>query len=130
MYLLDTNVVSELRRPRPHGGLVAWLESVSNGHSHLSAETVGKIQSGIDITPERGRDEAWLDRWRRLQPPGHGRANRPNVGPHHAPKSDWLIEDATIATAAVHGLTVATPNVSAFKGFGVRTFNPFTRRPA
>jgi toxin FitB len=137
MYLLDTNVVSELRRPRPHGAVVAWLESVSNEHLHLSAVTMGEIQSGIEITRERDQDkaaeiEAWLDQvagaynllaldartfrmWARLM--------------HH--KSDRLIEDAMIAaTAAVHGLTVVTRNVSDFEGFGVRTFNPFRGRPA
>jgi toxin FitB len=137
MYLLDTNVVSELRRPRPHGAVAAWLESVSNEHLHLSAVTVGEIQSGIEITRERDRDkaaeiEAWLEQvagaynvlamdartfrmWARLM--------------HR--KSDRLIEDAMIAaTAAVHGLTVVTRNVSDFDGFGVRTFNPFRARPA
>jgi toxin FitB len=116
---------------------VAWLESVSNEHLHLSAVTMGEIQSGIEITRERDQDkaaeiEAWLDQvagaydllaidartfrmWARLM--------------HH--KSDRLIEDAMIAaTAAVHGLTVVTRNVSDFDGFGVRTFNPFRGRRA
>jgi len=132
MYLLDTNVVSELRRPRPHGAVVAWLESVSNEHLHLSAVTVGEIQSGIEITRERDGDkaaeiEAWLD-----QVAGaynllamDARAFRMWARLMHR-KSDRLIEDAMIAaTAAVHGLTVVTRNVSDFEGFGVRTFNPF-----
>ncbi len=67
MYLLDTNVVSELRRVRPHGAAVAWLESVDDERLHLSAVTIGEIQAGIEIT--RGQDqhkageiEAWLDK--------------------------------------------------------------------
>ena len=43
MYLLDTNVVSELRKPRPHGGVLAWLQSVTDGDLHLSAVTLGEI---------------------------------------------------------------------------------------
>ena len=137
MYLLDTNVVSELRRPRPHGAVVAWLEHVSNEHLHLSAVTVGEIQSGIEITRERDQDkaaeiEAWLEQV----------AVAYNILSMDAPalrfwarlmhrKSDRLIEDAMIAaTAAVHGLTVVTRNVRDFDGLGVRTLNPFRRHPA
>ena len=132
MFLLDTNVVSELRRPRPHGGVVAWLESVGDEDLHLSAVTIGEIQAGIEITRERDRlraaeIETWLDEvagtynilavdartfrlWARLM--------------HNKP--DRLIEDAMIAaTAAVHGLTVVTRNVRDFEGFGVQIFNPF-----
>ena len=52
MYLLDTNVISELRRARPHGGVLAWLQSVSDAELHVSAVTLGEIQSGIEITRE------------------------------------------------------------------------------
>jgi toxin FitB len=66
MYLLDTNVVSELRRVRPHGGVLAWAESVADADLHLSAVTIGEIQAGIEITreqdPEKAAEiEAWLD---------------------------------------------------------------------
>jgi predicted nucleic acid-binding protein len=136
MYLLDTNVVSELRRVRPHGAVVAWLKSARDGDLHLSAVTIGEIQAGIEIAREQDEDraaeiEAWLDQiaqtynilsmdarifrsWARLM--------------HR--KSDRLIEDAMIAaTAAVHGLTVVTRNVRDFEGLGVRTFNPFAGSP-
>ena len=53
MYLLDTNVVSELRKPKPHGGVVAWLESIDDTHLHLSALTLGEIQAGIELTREQ-----------------------------------------------------------------------------
>ena len=46
MYLLDTNVVSELRRPRPHGAVLAWLQSVEDAHLHLATVTLGEIQAG------------------------------------------------------------------------------------
>ena len=44
MYLLDTNVVSELRKQRPHGGVVAWLQSIDDAQLYLSAVTLGEIQ--------------------------------------------------------------------------------------
>ena len=132
MYLPDTNVVSELRRPRPHKGVSEWIGGVPADRLFLSAVTVGEIQAGIEIT--RGRDAAkaeelasWLDRvvagygvlpmdaaafreWARLK---HG-------------KPDAMIEDAMIAaTAKVRGLTVATRNVRDFRAFGVDIFDPF-----
>jgi len=132
MYLLDTNVVSELRRVRPHGAVLAWLQSVGNEHLHLSAVTLGEIQAGIEITREQDQHraaeiESWLEQvaqtynvlgmdartfrfWARLM---------------HRRKED-LIEDAMIAaTAAVHNLTIVTRNIRDFEGMGVRTLNPF-----
>ena len=67
MYLLDTNIVSELRRPRPHKGVLHWLREVPSDRLFLSAVTVGEIQAGIEITREQDQAkaeqlEAWLDR--------------------------------------------------------------------
>ncbi len=67
MYLLDTNVVSELRRPRPHGGVVAWVESVADEDLFISAVTLGELQAGVEITRERDPEkaaalDAWVDR--------------------------------------------------------------------
>jgi len=137
VYLLDTNVVSELRKPKPHQGVVAWVQNASEENLHLSAVTVGEIQAGIEITreqdaPKAQEIEAWLDsvaetynvipvdahifrRWAQLM------HRRPN---HH-------LEDALIAaTALVRGLSVVTRNVDDFKPFGVSLINPFTKRPA
>ena len=132
MYLLDTNVVSELRRPKPHGAVLAWIADIPSENLRLSALTVGEIQAGIELTREQDPAKAqvleqWLDEvemsfavlpmdaevfrvWARLK---HRR-------------SDTLVEDAMIAaTALVHGLTVATRNVRDFEGFGVALINPF-----
>lgn len=132
MYLLDTNVVSELRKPRPHGAVVAWLQSAADADLHLSAVTLGEIQAGIELTREQdaakaAEIEAWADlvaasynilpmdaetfrAWARLM---HG-------------KSDTYYEDAMIAaTAIVHNLTVVTRNVADFAQFDVRLVNPF-----
>ena len=132
MYLLDTNVVSELRRQRPHGGVLAWLRDVDEVSLHLSVVTLGEIQRGIELTrdqePVRAAEiERWADDvaaafdvlpmdaaivrlWARLM---HRR-------------SDTLYEDAMIAaTAKAHGLTVVTRNIRDFSAFDVPTFDPF-----
>lgn len=134
-YLLDTNVVSELRRQRPHGGVLAWLESLDDAQLHLSAVTLGEIQAGVEMTreqdPDKAREiEAWLEQvaaaWNVL--PMDAAAFRAWARLMHR-KSDTLYEDAMIAaTAKLHGLVVATRNVVDFEALGVAVFNPFLPR--
>lgn len=132
MFLLDTNVVSELRRSRPHGAVVAWLRDVADADLHISAVTIAELQAGVEVTREQdyakaAEIEAWIDqiaatynvlpmdaaifrRWARIM---HRNSNELN-------------EDAMIAaTAEIHNLTVVTRNVRDFRQFGVKTFNPF-----
>lgn len=135
MYLLDTNVVSELRRARPHGAVLAWIGSVADHDLHLSAVTLGEIQAGIEITRDRDADRAaeierWADQvaatWNIV--PLDARAFRLWAKLMHR-RSDALYEDALIAaTARVHGLTVATRNIADFCDFDVPLLDPFMSR--
>ena len=137
MYLLDTNIVSELRKPRPHGGVVAWLQSTEDADLHLSAVTLGEIQAGVELTRDQdaakaAEIEAWLELVAQSYSvlPMDGAAFRAWARLMHR-RSDTLYEDAMIAaTAAVHNLTVVTRNVADFEPFGVRVLNPFkTAKP-
>jgi len=131
-YLLDTNVISELRKQRPHGAVVAWVDSVPNEQLYVSAATIGELQRGVEKTrrqdPSKSLQiESWIDQFARdsqvISMDGHcfrewGRLM-------HG-KSDDLPEDAMIAaTARVHNLVLATRNEADFKHFDVELFNPF-----
>ena len=133
MYLLDTNVVSELRRPKPHGAVMQWIQDIADADLHISAVTIGEIQAGIELTREQDESKAAeLEQWLELV------SGSFNVVPmdvlafrvwarlmHRT--SDTLYEDAMIAaTAKVHKLTVVTRNVTDFKSFGVSVLNPLT----
>lgn len=135
MYLLDTNVVSEMRKPRPHGGVIAWLDSISNKETYICAFTLGELQAGAERTRRQDPVKAAeIDDWIDAVPATF------EVIPLDAPvfrewarlmagKSDDLFEDAMIAAAAkVRGLTVATRNVRHFQPLSVQVFNPFTYR--
>lgn len=132
MYLLDTNIVSELRKIRPHGAVLAWLESIAEDDLHLSAVTLGEIQAGIEITREQDAEkaatiEAWADQV----------ANTYNILAMDAAtfrlwatlmhrQSDTVYEDAMIAATALrYKLTVVTRNVRDFERFNVPILNPF-----
>jgi predicted nucleic acid-binding protein len=131
-YLLDTNVVSELRKVKPHGAVLAWLDALSVEQIFLAAVTMGELQTGVELTRRqdavKAREiESWLAsvemsfaivpmdsacfrEWSRLM----------------AGKPDALREDAMIAaTARVHGFEVATRNEGDFKRLGLRITNPF-----
>jgi predicted nucleic acid-binding protein len=131
-YLLDTNVVSELRKPKPHGGVLAWLNELQETQICVSAVTIGELQTGVELSraqdPHKAAQiEAWIDlleesfqvlpmnalcfrQWARLM----------------SSRRDDLLEDAMIAaTARVHDLVVATRNERDFASLGVQILNPF-----
>jgi predicted nucleic acid-binding protein len=131
-FLLDTNVISELRKIKPHGAVVAWMETLRVEQIFLSAVTMGELQDGVELTrrqdPAKAReiesfltsvemsfafvpmDSACFREWSRLM------AGKPNA----------LREDAMIAaTAKVHGFTVATRDEKDLKHLQIEIFNPF-----
>jgi len=136
-FLLDTNVVSELRQQRPHGAVLAWLQSVDDADLHLASVTLGEIQAGIERSREQdpakaSEIERWLDQV----------SDTFNILSLDGPafrcwallmhrQSDTLYEDAMIAAIAkVHHLMLVTGNVADFSGFEVPLLNLFTTEEA
>ena len=132
MYLLDTNIVSELRKPRPHGGVLAWLDAIEEPDLYISVVTLGEIQAGIEMTREQDGDkaaiiEAWANQLAASFNviPMDARCFRQWAKLMHR-QSDTVYEDAMIAaTAQIHKLTVVTRNVRDFERFQVPLLNPF-----
>jgi predicted nucleic acid-binding protein len=132
-FLLDTNIASELRKPRPHGAVVLWLKNQEDEQLFLSAVTLGELQTGIELTRRQDSKKAleienWLDRVEQSYQvlPMDSRCFR-EWGRLMDRKPDHLVEDAMIAaTARVHDLVVTTRNERDFRQLGVRILNPFS----
>lgn len=132
MYLLDTNVISELRKKKPHGAVVAWVQSVPEHELFISAVTIAEIQAGIEITREQDTAKAdEIEKWLDLVAESYNVLDMDVLAFRIWAKlmhrtSDTLYEDAMIASIAkTQNLTVVTRNVTDFKTFGVEVFNPF-----
>jgi predicted nucleic acid-binding protein len=133
-YLIDTNVLSELRRKRPNAAVVQWFTQRPARSLYLSVLTLGEIRKGIEGVSEAkrraalidwlevdlpnfftgrvlGMDTAVADRWGRLL----GQAKRP------LPAVDSLLA----ATALSHDLTLVTRNLKDFNVGGLNVFNPW-----
>jgi toxin FitB len=133
-YLIDTNVLSELRRREPDAQVVRWVESRPSVVLYLSVLTLGELRKGIEALPEGTRKHAMLD-WLEVELPqffagrirpidarvadrwGHlvARAGRP------LPAIDSLLA----ATALVHDLTLVTRNLRDFEFPGLSVINPW-----
>jgi hypothetical protein len=134
-YLLDTNVVSELRRNKPHGAVISWLRTIPAPRLFLCAFSVAELQAGIEKLRERDPSkaneieawEAWID----------AVCQTLSVLPLDADccrqwaremkgRSDALYEDACfVAVARIHRLTIVTRNTKDFGLFNVPMLNPF-----
>jgi predicted nucleic acid-binding protein len=136
-FLLDTNVVSELRRRQPNPHLLAWRRAQAGADVFISALVVGEIRQGIERVRPRDPGQAdALDRWltglvagyrERILPVTADVAQewgRLNALPQPPPIVDGLMA----ATARVHGLTFVTRNVRDVARTGVPVVDPF--RPA
>ncbi len=132
MFLLDTNIISELRRPRPNRAVVRWIEEIPTDQLHLSSVTIGELQAGIEITREQDQAKAVeMEGWLKLVRetfsvlPADAAAFIEWARLMHR-QSDTLTLDALIAAvAAVNSLTVVSRNVRDFEQLGVPVLNPF-----
>ncbi len=131
-FLLDTNIVSELRKARPHGAVFAWFSQLQETDWSLPAVVAGELQIGIErlrsSNPAKANElEDWLDE---LLETSHVLSPGAEVFREWARlmqrKPHTLDEDALIAaTARVHNMTVATRNTRHFEVFLVPLVNPF-----
>jgi predicted nucleic acid-binding protein len=137
MYLIDTNVVSEIRkRSKANKGVVAFFRQAAQDDAglYLSVVTVGELRRGIDLTRNRGdkaqavRLEGWLSGVLR-EFGNHVLAVDEEIsqvwGRLRVPNHDHDLDNLIAATALIHDLTVVTRNVDDFVGTGVRLLNPF-----
>ena len=132
MFVLDTNVVSELRRPRPHGAVLAWISSIDPTHLNLAGATVGEIQSGVERARENdpikaAEIESWLiDLIASIRVlPMTAETFRLWARFMHRKQSHVTGDAMIAATASQYGLTVVTRNTRDFEQFPVPTLNPF-----
>jgi toxin FitB len=131
-YLLDTNIISEIHKPKPHGAVLAWFMRLRDEQICLSAVTLGELQEAIERTRRqdatKAREiEAWLDELEDssnvLPLDGHSFREMARM---MVDKQDPLLYDVMIAaTARLHGLTVATLNEKDFRHLGAEIINPF-----
>ena len=132
MYLLDTNVISELRKPKPHGAVLAWIKTIPSSNLFVSAVSIGEIQAGIELTREQNQQKAieletWLNQiiaTNQVLPLDAIRFKISAKIMHR--QSDTVNEDAMIAATAIHlKLIIVTRNIKDFKYFNVKLLNPF-----
>lgn len=135
-YLLDTNVISELLKPRAHPRVTQWIAQQERQALHLSVLSVGEIHKGMEKpgldAAKRTRIKYWLDdtlpQWLegRMLPVDLAIAERWGRLQAEAGRTLPTIDSLLAATALHAGLTIATRNVVDFRGFvGLEIFNPW-----
>lgn len=133
-YLLDTNVLSETRRPRGDEGVKAWMSAVPAGDLYLSVLVIGEIRRGIERLARRDPDqaevyEAWLgtvlrDYADRIVPVDAETADE--WGRMSVPDPVPIVDGLMAATAKVHGMTFVTRNTSDVERTDVSLLDPFS----
>jgi hypothetical protein len=137
MYILDTNVVSELRKVRlgkAHKGIAAWADSVAATDLYLSVVTVQELEIGVLLAERRDPAQGtmlrtWLNN--HVLPAFAGRILPINTtvalrsAKLHVPNPSPVRDGLIAATALVHGMTIVTRNVDDFVAAGVTLINPW-----
>lgn len=138
-YLLDTNVISELRKgDRAKPSVVAWFAGVADEEIFLSVLTIGEIRRGVESVRRRDPDSAAaLDSWlARLS-----EAHRDRIVPVDRPiAEEWgrmsvpdplpVVDGLLAATARISGLTLVTRNTGDVEDTGIELLDPFSDRPS
>jgi len=136
-FLLDTNVISELVKPRPEQKVISWIQATDESLLFLSVLTIGEIRKGINSLPS-GNKRALLESWLgndlmmrfagRILSIDFGIAERWGLLSAQAKASGVLlpvIDGLLAATALHHNLTFATRNTNDVKLTGLSLFNPW-----
>lgn len=133
-FLLDTNIVSEIRKKAPNAGVAAWFDAVSARDLFLSVLVIGEIRQGVERLARRDAAQAAVfEQW--LTQLGEVYAER--IVPVTAEIADkWghlnvpdplpVVDGLLAATAMVHGWTLVTRNGADVASTGVRVLNPFS----
>jgi len=136
-FLLDTNVISELVKPRPEPKVVSWIEEIDENLLYLSVLTLGEIRKGVGALPQSARQtalEAWIESDLRLRfskrilPVDEQVADRWGSLAGQAQKDGHslaVIDGLLASTAIHHNLTLVTRNTGDVAATGVTAFNPW-----
>ena len=138
-FLLDTNIVSELVKPKPEANVTEWIENTDESLLYLSVLTLGEIRRGIAALPQSRRRatlEAWLDEDLRARFEGRilvidqevaDRWGLLTAAARHSGTVLPVIDGLLAATALEHNLTLVTRDTGQIPSMGVTVFNPWKK---
>lgn len=134
-YLLDTNVISELRKKRRcNAGVRSWMSEVDSEGLFLSVLVIGEIRQGIETIRRRdSRSARYLDQWLARIQTGYQDRILPVTreitevwGRMNAVRPHPVVDSLLAATAKVHELTLVTHNIGDIEDTGVEFYDPFS----
>ena len=138
-FLLDTNIISELMKPRPNRGVAEWIGATPEDLLHLSVITIGVVRKGIDLLddePKRAALQSWLDHDVRVRFAGRmlafddavaERWGQLEASVKRRRQSLPTVDAQLAATALHHGVTFVTRNTEDMRLTGVPLFNPLSQ---
>jgi toxin FitB len=135
--LLDTNVLSEVTKPRPHGSVLMWLHGLDEDRTFISIVSIAGIRRGVALM-DAGRKRDALDEWLTYDLPQRFESRiLPVEGPVALAWGDLMalakrngrglasMDGLIAATAVAHQLTLATRNTKDFEGLGIDIIDPW-----